>query len=65
MKEMKDCKYCCQYYDHYLDNDYFYIIMEKCDGDLKDLLEQNNIQNDESKKYNSQRSKTRKYLYKI
>ena len=43
MKEMKDCKYCCQYYDHYLDNDYFYIIMEKCDGDLKDLLEQNNI----------------------
>ena len=37
MKEMKDCKYCCQYYDHYLDNDYFYIIMEKCDGDLKDL----------------------------
>ena len=42
MKEMKDCKYSCQYYDHYTDNDYFYIIMEKCDGDLKDLLEQKN-----------------------
>jgi len=41
MQEMKDCKYSCQYYDHYSDNDYYYIIMEKCDGDLFDLLEKN------------------------
>jgi serine/threonine protein kinase len=41
MQEMKDCKYSCHYYDHYSDNDYYYIIMEKCDGDLKNLLDQN------------------------
>ena len=41
MQKMKYCKYSCQYYDHYSDKDYYYIIMEKCDGDLSDLLNQN------------------------
>ena len=49
MQEMKDCKYSCQYYDHYSDNDYYYIIMEKCDGDLFDLLEKNKSGFSESK----------------
>ena len=49
MQEMKDCKYSCEYYDHYSDNDYYYIIMEKCDGDLLYLLEKNKSGFSESK----------------
>ena len=40
MQEMKNCKFACEYYDHYSDNDYYYIVMEKCDGDLLNLLEE-------------------------
>ena len=42
MQEMKYCKFVCEYYDHFSDNDYYYLIMEKCDGDLEDLLNKNN-----------------------
>ena len=38
MKEMKNCKFACEYYDHYFDDDYYYIVMEKFDGDLSKLL---------------------------
>ena len=41
IKKMK-CKNSVEYYDHYNDNDYYYIIMEKCDEDLNDFLEKNN-----------------------
>ena len=41
MQEMKNCKFACEYYDHYSDNDNYYIIMEKCDGDLNELLIKN------------------------
>lgn len=41
MQEMNNYKYSCKYYDHYSDNDYNYIIMEKYDGDLQTLLIQN------------------------
>ena len=37
---MKNCKFACEYYDDYSDNDYYYIVMEKCDGDLLNLLEE-------------------------
>ena len=49
MQKMNDCEYSCKYYDHYSDNDYYYIIMEKCDGDLFDLLEKNKSGFSESK----------------
>ena len=35
---MKECENSCKYYVDFKDNDYYYIIMEKCDGDLTDLL---------------------------
>ena len=38
MKEIK-CDYSVEIYDYYNDNNYYYIVMEKCDGDLFDLLE--------------------------
>ena len=38
MKEIK-CDYSVEIYDYYIDNNYYYIVMEKCDGDLFDLLE--------------------------
>ena len=38
MKQMKECENSCKYYADFKDNDYYYIIMEKCDGDLTDLL---------------------------
>ena len=38
MKQMKECENSCKYYVDFKDNDYYYIIMEKCDGDLTDLL---------------------------
>jgi len=38
MKKMK-CINIVEYYDHYIDKDYYYIIMEKCDEDLNDFLE--------------------------
>ena len=37
MKKLK-CINIVEYYDHYIDNDYYYIIMEKCDEDLNDYL---------------------------
>ena len=37
MKEIK-CDYSVEIYDYYNDNNYYYIVMEKCDGDLFDLL---------------------------
>jgi len=40
MKKMK-CINIVEYYDHYIDNEYYYIIMEKCDEDLYDYLEKN------------------------
>ena len=36
------CKNSVEYYDHYNDNEYYYLIMEKCDEDLNDFLEKNN-----------------------
>ena len=42
MKDMK-CKYSVEYYDHYYDDNYYYIIMEKCDEDLNDLFQKNNF----------------------
>ena len=38
MKEIK-CDYSVEIYDYYNDDNYYYIVMEKCDGDLSDLLE--------------------------
>jgi len=38
MKEIK-CDYSVEIYDYYNDNNYYYIVMEKCEGDLFDLLE--------------------------
>ena len=35
---MKECENSCEYFDDFKDKDYYYIIMEKCDGDLTDLL---------------------------
>jgi len=40
MKKLK-CINIVEYYDHYIDNDYYYIIMEKCDEDLNDYIEKN------------------------
>jgi serine/threonine protein kinase len=37
MKSIK-CPYSVEYYDYYSDNDFYYIVMEKCDGDLKSYL---------------------------
>ena len=37
MKEIK-CDYSVEIYDYYNDINYYYIVMEKCDGDLFDLL---------------------------
>jgi len=38
MKEIK-CNFSIEIYDYYNDEHYYYIVMEKCDGDLYDLLE--------------------------
>ena len=38
MKEIK-CDYSVEIYDYYNDDKYYYIVMEKCDGDLFELLE--------------------------
>ena len=38
MKEIK-CDYSVEIYDYYNDDNYYYIVMEKCDGDLSELLE--------------------------
>ena len=38
MKEI-NCNYSIEIYDYYNDEHYYYIVMEKCDGDLYDLLE--------------------------
>ena len=40
MKEV-NCKYSVEIYDYYSDDNSYYIVMEKCDGDLKELLEKN------------------------
>ncbi len=41
IKKMK-CKNSVEYYDHYNDNEYYYLIMEKTDEDLNNFLEKNN-----------------------
>ena len=38
MKEIK-CENSVEIYDYYSDDKYYYLVMEKCDGDLFDLLE--------------------------
>ena len=38
MKELKS-EYSVEIYDYYNDDNFYYIVMEKCDGDLKDLLD--------------------------
>ena len=38
MVEIK-CEYSVEIYDYYNDDNYYYIVMEKCDGDLFNLLE--------------------------
>ena len=38
MKNLK-CTNSVEYYDHYSDNDFYYIVMEKCDEDLRSLME--------------------------
>ena len=38
MKNIK-CPYSVEYYDYYSDNNYYYIIMEKCDEDLNSFME--------------------------
>ena len=40
---MKDiiCQNSVEYYDHFEDKDSYYIVMEKCDGDLKSFIENN------------------------
>ena len=40
---MKDiiCQNSVKYYDHFEDKDSYYIVMEKCDGDLKSFIEKN------------------------
>ena len=40
MKNIK-CKNSVEYYDHFDDKDFYYIVMEKCDEDLKSFLERN------------------------
>ena len=40
MKKIK-CKNSVEYFDNYSDNDFFYIVMEKCDEDLKQFIERN------------------------
>ena len=40
MNEIK-CDYSVEIYDCYFDDNYYYIVMEKCDGDLYSLLENN------------------------
>ena len=42
MKQMKECENSCKYYVDFKDNDYYYIIMEKCDGDLTDFFKRYN-----------------------
>ena len=41
MKEIKS-DYSVEIYDYYSDDNYYYIVMEKCDEDLSDLLEKKN-----------------------
>ena len=40
MKKIK-CKNSVEYYDNFDDKDFYYIVMEKCDEDLKSFLERN------------------------
>ena len=40
MKNIK-CKNSVEYYDNYSDNDFYYIVMEKCDEDLSKFIERN------------------------
>ena len=37
MRKLK-CPYCVEYYDDYDDNNFYYIVMEKCDDDLDKLI---------------------------
>ena len=40
MKKIK-CKNSVEYYNHFVDKDFYYIVMEKCDEDLKSLIKRN------------------------
>ena len=40
MKKIK-CKNSIEYYDNYSDDDFYYIVMEKCDEDLSKLIKRN------------------------
>ena len=46
MKKIK-CKNSVEYYDSYSDDDFYYIVMEKCDEDLKKFIERNKKLSDE------------------
>ena len=41
LKEMKDCEYSVKYIDSFKENNYYYIITEFCDDNLKNLLNNN------------------------
>ena len=40
MKKIK-CQNSVEYYNHFVDKDFYYIVMEKCDEDLKSLIKRN------------------------
>ena len=40
MKSIK-CPYSVEYYDYYSDNNFYYIVMEKCDEDLESYMQKN------------------------
>ena len=42
LKVMKSSKYSVEFIEYIEKEDYFYIVMELCDGDLNDLLENKN-----------------------
>ena len=41
LKEMKDCEYSVKYIDSFKENNYYYIVTELCDGNLRNLLNNN------------------------
>ena len=62
MKEIK-CDYSVYIFDYYIDYNYYYIVMEKCDGDLYDLLEEKkNFSESEIKKICLQLNKALKIM---
>ena len=43
LDEMKDCEHSVKFIESFKDNDYYYIITESCDGNLRNIL--NNADN--------------------